>query len=100
MKGGNNSTNLKKKGQPENVNDNSGISFINVLAKMYSHALHNRIAEWTNIHEKLTKDQFGFQKDKSTSDCIFTLHSIITKPLAKERSYTAHSLTLKKPSIT
>ena len=34
------------------------------------------------------QNQFGFQKGKSTVDCIFTLHSIISKTLdAKEKLY-------------
>ena len=37
---------------------------------------------------KLTNNQFGFQKGKSTMDCIFTFYSIITKTLhAGEKLY-------------
>ena len=35
-------------------------------------------------HEQILKNQFGFQTSKSTVDCIFVLHSIITKTLANK----------------
>ena len=43
----------------------------------------------TNIaNVRILQNQFGFQKGKSTVDCIFTLHSIISKTLdAKEKLY-------------
>ena len=38
--------------------------------------------------KKILDTQFGFQKGKSTIDCIFTLHSIIAKTLdAGEKFY-------------
>ena len=34
---------------------------------------------------KILKNQFGFQKSKSTVDCIVVLHYIITKTLANKK---------------
>ena len=51
------------------------------MAKIYSQLLLNRLTQWSQKEEKLTQTQFGFQKGKSTIDCIFTLYSIITKTL-------------------
>ncbi len=48
----------------------------------------NRLKEWSNNNKKITPNQFGFQKGKSISDCIFILQSIITKTLnEKEKLY-------------
>ena len=33
----------------------------------------------------MNKAQFGFQKDKSTSDCIFILHAIIAKVISSKQ---------------
>jgi hypothetical protein len=49
------------------------------LAKIYSQLLLNRLTIWANEHDKILKNQFGFQKGKSIIDCIFILHSIIAK---------------------
>jgi hypothetical protein len=50
--------------------------------------LLNRLTDWSQRLEKVNKNQFGFQKGKSIIDCMFVLHSIITKVLnSKEKLY-------------
>ena len=46
---------------------------------MYSQLLLNRLTKWSIKHDKLIDNQYGFQKGKSTTDCIFILHSLIYK---------------------
>ena len=58
-----------------------GITLINIVAKIYSQLLLNRLTKWSTKQEKITKRQFGFQKGKSVFDCVFLLHSIISKVL-------------------
>lgn len=53
----------------------------NILAKIYSQILLNRLNTWSEKYEKIFECQFGYQKGKSTTDCIFILHSIIAKVL-------------------
>jgi hypothetical protein len=55
-----------------------GITLNNILSKSYSQILLNRLTAWSEKYEKLSNSQFGFQKGKSTVDCIFILHSIIS----------------------
>ena len=52
-----------------------------MLGKIYSQVLLNRVSKWSEKHEKLSANQFGFQKGKSTVDCIFLLYSLISKVL-------------------
>ena len=48
----------------------------------------DRLTKWSEKHETITDNQFGFQKGKSTTDCVFVLHSIIAKVLSsKEKLY-------------
>ena len=48
------------------------------------------MTKWADIHDKLIDNQFGFQKGKSTVDCIFILHALISKTLAnKKKLYVA-----------
>ena len=50
-------------------------------AKNYRGITLNRLTAWTEKHEKISYFQFGYQKGKSTTDCIFILHSVISKVL-------------------
>ena len=77
-----------KGGNPDDANNYRGITLINILGKIYSQILLNRLNKWAEKEEKISENQFGFQKGKSTVDCIFTLHSILTKTLdAGEKLY-------------
>ena len=70
-----------KGGDIENPKNYRGITLINVLGKIYSQILLNRLTKWSDKHDKISTTQFGFQKCKSTVDCIFILHAIISKTL-------------------
>ena len=51
-----------------------------------SHILHNRLTKWADEYEKINECQFGFQPiqpKKSTVDCIFLFHSIISNTLSR-----------------
>ena len=77
-----------KKGDINDAQNYRGIALINILAKIYSQLLLNRLTKWTCKYEKITDNQYGFQKGKSTTDCVFLLHSIIAKVLnSGEKSY-------------
>ena len=48
------------------------------------------MTKWCDSHQKFIDNQFGFQKGKSTIDCIFILHALISKTLAnKKKLYVA-----------
>lgn len=74
----------KNKGDIDSPNNYRGITLTNVLAKIFSHVLLNRINKWSEKHEKINCNQFGFQKAKSTIDCIFIFNSIISKVLNED----------------
>lgn len=73
---------IYKKGDPNNAENYRGITLINILAKIYSQILLNRLTKWSTLNETLNKNQFGFQKGKSIIDCIFILRAIVTKVLS------------------
>ena len=70
-----------KKGDVNDAQNYRGITLISILAKIYSQLLLSRLTTWTTEHDTITNKQFGFQKGKSTTDCVFLLHSIISKVL-------------------
>ncbi|MEW8544930.1 MAG: reverse transcriptase family protein, partial [Candidatus Thiodiazotropha sp.] len=75
-------TPIFKKGDVDDTNNYRGIALINILAKLYSKLLHDRLMKWASVNEKIIHNQFGFQKNKSTVDCIFIFHSLISKLLS------------------
>ena len=77
-------TPIHKKGSLDETNNYRGIALINTLSKIYSHILNNRLLNWASEQNKISEFQFGFQKNKSTVDCIFLFHSIISKILDKK----------------
>ena len=76
-------TPIHKKGDFDEVNNYRGITLINIMSKIYSHILHNRLIKWAEQCEKNNMCQFGFQPHKSTVDCIFSFHTIISKTLSR-----------------
>ena len=71
-----------KGGDIEEPKNYRGVTLINILSKIYSQILLNRLTKWSIVNEKIVDNQFGFQKGKSTIDCIFILHSVIAKTLS------------------
>ena len=77
-----------KGGCQDEASNYRGITLINIMGKIYSQILLNRLNKWAEEEEKILDNQFGFQKGKSTVDCIFTFYSIIAKTLgSKEKLY-------------
>ncbi|MES9880358.1 MAG: reverse transcriptase family protein [Sedimenticola sp.] len=71
-----------KGGKSNEAKNYRAITLINLLGKIYSQILLNRVTKWSEKHKVISNNQFGFQKGKSTVDAIFILHSIITKTLS------------------
>ena len=72
---------ILKGGDPNIAKNYRGITLNNILAKIYSQILLNRLTVWAEKYDKISNCQFGYQKGKCTTDCIFILHSIIAKVL-------------------
>ena len=70
-----------KGGGKDDAQNYRGITLINILSKIYSQILLNRLTKWSDRENKISSNQFGFQKGKSTVDCIFIFSSIISKTL-------------------
>ena len=69
-----------KGGDPHSPKNYRGITLNNIVAKVYSQVLLNRLTDWTEKYQNISDCQFaGYQKGKSTVDCIFIFHSILSK---------------------
>ena len=75
-----------KKGDVDEASNDRGITLISVLAKVYFQLLFNRLTDWSNNYEKISSNQFGFQKGKSVIDRLHSTYSYLQS--IKHRSKT------------
>ena len=73
-----------KKGDITNPANYRGITLINIVAKIFSLALRNRIDKWCENNQTFNTAQYGFRTNRSTADCIYILHSLIQITLLKK----------------
>jgi hypothetical protein len=76
---------IHKKGDKSNPANYRGITLVNIMAKIFSLVLRNRISKWCESTYVFNDSQFGFRDKRSTSDAIFILHTIIQKVLSRNR---------------
>lgn len=75
---------LHKNGDRDSVNNYRGISLLNILSKVFSFILNQRLTVWADENEKIVEEQGGFRAGRSTTDNIFILQGIIEKYLTKK----------------
>lgn len=68
---------VHKKGDISSVNNYRGISFMNVVAKLFNSLLLIRLEEWVYTNNILNESQAGFRKGYSTIDNLFNLVSTV-----------------------
>jgi hypothetical protein len=73
-----------KKGNIDNPGNYRGITIINVMSKVFSLLLRNRINNWCETNNVFNDAQYGFRDNRSTADAIFILHSIIQNILSNK----------------
>ena len=74
---------ILKKGNVNDPNNYRGISLIDVLNKIFTGILNDRIYKYCIENNKIDEAQAGFRKGYSTTDNIFTLHAMVQKYLSK-----------------
>ena len=74
---------IHKKGDLLNPSNYRGITSVNVIAKIFSLTLRNRLNMWCEERQIFNDGQFGFRDKRSTTDAIFILHSGIQKILSR-----------------
>ena len=70
---------IHKKGDTTNPSNYRGITLVNVIAKIFSLTLRNRINNWCETEDKLNDAQFGFRDSRSTVDCIYIYFILLFK---------------------
>lgn len=77
---------ILKKGDPGEVSNYRGISFVTAFSKLFAGILLRRIENWVIKNNVLTEYQAGFRKNYSTVDNIFNLYNIIKLKLMGSRN--------------
>ena len=67
-----------------NPSNYRGITLINSFAKLFSLVIHERVNSWCEEQNLLNDFQFGFRNKRGTADCIFVLHTLLQKILARK----------------
>ena len=75
---------LHKKGNIRNTDNYRGISLLNIISKLYSVVINNRLSAFCETNDSIPEAQAGFRKGYSTIDNIFSLQSIVQKYLTKK----------------
>ena len=76
---------LFKKGQKKDPNNYRSISLLNILSKVFSGILHNRLMVWCTKENIFSNFQFGFRPNHSTIDSIFIHSTLIESQLSKKQ---------------
>ena len=74
---------IHKKGPLDDPNNFRGISLIDVLNKVFTSILNERIHTWADTNHMT--DEAGFRKGFSTIDNLFCLQSMAQKYLSKQK---------------
>jgi exonuclease III len=69
---------LHKKGSLNDVNNFRGITLLNVLGKLFTRILNNRLSNWAEEYSVYIEAQAGFRSHMGTVDNIFVLHGLIS----------------------
>ena len=74
-------TPIHKGGSKEDPKNYRGITLLNTGGKIFASILHSRLSEWLEERCLISESQFGFRRNRSTTDCIFILNTLVEKSL-------------------
>lgn len=66
-----------KNGNKSDPGNYRGITFLNVMAKLFTSIINTRLEWWAESNNILNITQFGFRKNRRTTDAIFIMNSLI-----------------------
>ena len=76
---------IYKKGSRDNPTNYRGISLLNVISKIFTKTLNNRLGNWANENDVHHEEQAGFRHGYSTVDQMFVLQSLVQKYLCRKK---------------
>jgi hypothetical protein len=85
-----------KKGDKNNPDNYRGITLLSCLGKVFTSTINERLAKFVNGEGILGEEQAGFRNGYSTTDHIFTLHSLLEMYLNKHKKVYCAFVDFKK----
>lgn len=79
---------IHKKGDDSDPTNYRGIALLNTSLKIFTQIIANRISSWAECFNIFHENQSGFRKQRSCTDNIFVLSSIIQERLYNKRKQT------------
>ena len=76
-----------KSGDPNVSSNYRGITLISCIGKLFTNILNERLNEWAELNEVYSDVQFGFRKNRNTSDCLFVLQGLIEHIISKSNPF-------------
>jgi len=73
----------KGKGSIHDKNNYRGISLLNVVGKIFTKVLNNRLVHWAEANRMFKPEQIGYRKGFCTVDHLFSLQASVQKYLSK-----------------
>ncbi len=70
---------IHKSGAKDDPNNYRGITLLNIMGKIITAVLCNRITEWATSQNILPQSQFGFRKNRRSTDCLFIVNALVEK---------------------
>ena len=70
---------IPKGGDCKLADNYRGISLLDRLSKCFCRVIQNRLEEWAGQNKLIPESQFGFLKQRSVTDSLFTLSTLIHK---------------------
>ena len=89
-------TPIFKKGDKKDPSNYRPIASLPYLSKIFERCLHNRIISFLDKYSVLSRFQFGFRKNRTTSDALVELTESIYRSLDNNFHHCCISLDLKK----
>ena len=68
---------LHKKGSINETDNYRGITLLNVIGKLFTRIINNRLSKWADTYNVYIEAQSGFRAKMGTVDNIFVLHGLI-----------------------
>ena len=67
----------KNNNDPYSPENYRGIAIQSIILKVFCHILKKRLSSYLEINDLLVEDQYGFRKQRSCADHLFSLSSVI-----------------------
>ena len=87
---------LHKKGSKSSPDNYRGITLLSVLGKIFTRILNKRLDSWAEKYEIYIEAQYGFRRDRGTTDSLFILNQIINQVLENGKKLYAFFIDFSK----